>query len=40
MVAHKAMDHIPVSRVDRVTDKETAVALMGDRATVVMVSRL
>lgn len=40
MVAHKAMDHMLVSRVDRVMDKEMAVALMGGRATVIMVSRL
>ncbi|XP_044209688.1 TATA-binding protein-associated factor 2N isoform X3 [Thunnus albacares] len=38
MVAHKAMDHMLVSRVDRVMDKEMAVALMGGRATTATTS--
>ncbi|XP_067363686.1 TATA-binding protein-associated factor 2N isoform X4 [Channa argus] len=39
MEAHKAMGHLVVSRVDRVTDKEMAVAPMGDRVTVAMDSK-
>ncbi|KAM7413158.1 hypothetical protein PAMA_020507 [Pampus argenteus] len=34
------MDHILVSRVGRDMDKEMAVALMGDRATVITVNRV
>ncbi|XP_071353402.1 TATA-binding protein-associated factor 2N isoform X5 [Trachinotus anak] len=34
------MDHMVVSRVDRVMDKEMAVALMGDRVTLAMDSKM
>uniref|UniRef100_A0A3Q1HIU1 TAF15 RNA polymerase II, TATA box binding protein (TBP)-associated factor n=1 Tax=Anabas testudineus TaxID=64144 RepID=A0A3Q1HIU1_ANATE len=36
MAAHKAMDHMAVSRVDKVMDKEMAVALMEDKIMVAM----